>query len=288
MHNCKACLSPSLIFTGSIHDGNLFKCCSCGSKFISIYSSPPPSSPQDYGEAYRKNLSTSKTAALLHLFNNVLSPQDFNSLLDLGSADGEFLKSFLNSGKFISGLDADPAAAENLRSYNIDAHTMTLGESSLQLPQKYDVITMWDLIEHIDNIESSLRWISNHLKPGGNLLIVTPDANSLLDRFAGIEKAITFGKSKMLLEICLNRYHLNRFSRSGLESLLQRYNIALKHSLPVNLFSLNPDTYFNGFAPGIQKLSSASRLNKLLSSAGINLTKFFRITNKLFVVGVKQ
>jgi 2-polyprenyl-3-methyl-5-hydroxy-6-metoxy-1,4-benzoquinol methylase len=282
---CKACLSDDLLKKESTKDGEILKCKQCGSKYINLRHANINKN-LEYGEAYRNNLSEQKAISLYKIFSGHVINKKKN-VLDIGCGSGDFIKLVQREGWCAAGIDSDLEAVKLLQSQGINSVHGILGEQITSLNEMYDVITLWDLIEHVDNVEYSVEWISDHLKKDGQIIVITPDANSLLDHFARIESTISLGKSKMLLEICLNQYHLNRFSEKGLILLFKRYGIAVEKTSRVNLFSLKPETYFNSFAPEINKLTNYSMVNKLLSKSGIYSTKLFGIKNKLLFVGKK-
>jgi SAM-dependent methyltransferase len=83
-------------------------------------------------------------------------------------------KHLCRSAASVTGLDynADAVAALNTKGYNIicaDAMTVDLG-------RQYDVITMGEIIEHVENPGSMLRNMRRHLNPGGQLIVTTPNA----------------------------------------------------------------------------------------------------------------
>ena len=52
---------------------------------------------------------------------------------------------------------------------------------------------------------------------------MTPNAGSFFDSLAHAESRLTKGRSQLLLNLCLNRYHLHRFTAKGLKLLFERF-----------------------------------------------------------------
>ncbi len=290
LSKCKACLNTEFKKIESTGEGDIVQCSFCSSKYILLFNEEIVNKELEYGEAYRKSLSDQKIKMLLDLFNkNIIKPTGVNpSLLDVGCGDGDFISAMNKQGWAVTGLDCDMNAVNKLRQKQINAVYGYLGRDEILLNNKFQTITLWDVIEHIENIELTMEWLSNHTEELGKVVLITPDTNSIIDKLASLEKIISFKQSKTLLNICLNRYHLNRFSNEGLAQLFGRYNFSITHLTAINLFSLLPQSYLNSFAPGIEKFSSHSRLNKIISYIGYTAIKTFNITNKLFLIAQKN
>jgi SAM-dependent methyltransferase len=59
------------------------------------------------------------------------------------------------------------------------------GPDELDAREKYDVITMFDVIEHLDDPGTALMRAREFLAPGGRLFITTPNTGSLVARLLG-------------------------------------------------------------------------------------------------------
>ena len=104
-------------------------------------------------------------------------------LLDIGCGAGFFLNSAKERGWNCHGLEILPEyikyakenfALENIRFESLD-EPLTYDENT------FDVITLWDLIEHLRNPLKSLKQINRVMKPGGLLVIWNPNVkNSIL------------------------------------------------------------------------------------------------------------
>jgi len=83
------------------------------------------------------------------------------NLLDLGCGDGSFVK-FLNQLKFNAvGVDIEEVNLEK--------------DKTKFLENSFDNILLNSVVEHISNIDHLFTEIRRILKPGGNLIIVTPN-----------------------------------------------------------------------------------------------------------------
>lgn len=284
---CSACKNK-LSKLGKIPDGILFKCNSCGSKKIYIENFEKFKNENGYGNAYRAKFDSNKTSKLVEIFNNDYHmPTKAVELLDIGFGTGEFLYEMKKKDFLVTGLDCDENAVKNISANGITAFNGELG-AQLKLQQKFDVITLWDVFEHINDIELAMQQLNRLTKTNGKLFIITPNAKSIFDLAANLERYFTFYKSQRIMNICLNRYHLHRFSIDGLRSIFERFGYSIKTIKSIQLFSLSPDEYTNGFAPGILKWTNNSSFNKFFSRTIMLILKVLRLRNKIYVVAEKK
>lgn len=98
------------------------------------------------------------------------------ALLDVGASTGEFLR--IARERFrVQGVEPDPGTAAQARADGLDVLTGTLG----QLPPgpRYDAITMFHVIEHLDSPRAALERVRSLLRPGGVVLLETPSSDNL-------------------------------------------------------------------------------------------------------------
>ena len=96
------------------------------------------------------------------------------SLLDVGAGDGTFVKVAASRGWSAAGLD--PAAPEEIIG-NPSIRQTTL--DNLGAEEFFDLVTLWDVIEHLDRPLDVLREAVEHVKPGGWLVVETGNFQSM-------------------------------------------------------------------------------------------------------------
>jgi len=100
-------------------------------------------------------------------------------LLDVGCGGGDALMALRQFGWEVEGTDVDEASVRLARSRGLTVHQGDL--STLMLGQQnYDAVTMSHSIEHVFDPLDFLRRAFRLLKPGGTLVVITPNVNGLL------------------------------------------------------------------------------------------------------------
>ncbi len=164
-------------------------------------------------ESFRKSL----LAVVKHLR---ITPSSATRILDIGSAGGYFLKAAKDLGFSVTGVE--PSAwlcATGRQQFGVDLRTGTL-ESCGFAPGSFDLVSLWDVIEHVPKPDLLLDQIQPLLAPGGHLVISTPDYGSLAARLLG-------KKWPFLLNI-----HLFYFTHDTIQRLLKSHGFTLLFSHP--------------------------------------------------------
>ena|SRR3989344_3814760 len=185
---CMICDAQS-VFWGA-KDGFVFhRCPSCG--FIFTTSIPETTAPlysQDYFQGatkgfgyvdYDRDKSPMRRTFERYLDEIERYASNKGRLLDVGAATGYFLELAAKHGWQTHGIEISEYAASVARAKGLAVRTGTL--ETVEVPQSScDVVTLWDVIEHVPDPKAALRRIHSLLRPGGLLAINTPDGTSLL------------------------------------------------------------------------------------------------------------
>lgn len=100
-------------------------------------------------------------------------------LLEVGVGGGRFLARMKKLDWDVSGIDYDPNAASRIQEkYGINVHVGDL--TQLDFPSNsFDVIAMGQTVEHLSNPVAVFNQCFQLLKPGGWLVVTTPNIESL-------------------------------------------------------------------------------------------------------------
>ncbi len=110
-------------------------------------------------------------------------------VLDVGCAAGFFLRVCRELGHDAYGVEISPdiakvaiaaLGADRVFVGDLDS-ALARGDKTVFAPHSFDLVTMWDVVEHVPDPQSLLRTARSLLKPGGRLLIETQNVKS---RFA--------------------------------------------------------------------------------------------------------
>ncbi len=107
-------------------------------------------------------------------------------VLDVGCAAGYFLRVMREEGWQVTGLEPSDAIrphAERLLGAE-HVHRGLLGEAALERGS-FDLVTMWDVIEHIPDVVGAVREVHRLLRPGGRFLIETQNVDSRAAKVLG-------------------------------------------------------------------------------------------------------
>ncbi|MCA9902366.1 MAG: class I SAM-dependent methyltransferase [Anaerolineae bacterium] len=106
-------------------------------------------------------------------------------LLDVGCAAGFFLDEARKLGWQVQGVDVSDYIVQYARSrFGYDVRQGSL--LAQDFPQgAYDLVTLWDVIEHVPDPKAYIQHVADLLRSGGIVALATPDINSIPARLTG-------------------------------------------------------------------------------------------------------
>ncbi len=132
-----------------------------------------------FGEAYRDYGAQNPIRKLDHYIDQTLCrvPNRPLHLLDIGCGLGSFLQR--TAARFpewtLHGTDIDPEAVIATRASLAHAEVVQASADEMPFPDgSFDVITAWDVLEHVLDREAVAAAVSAMLKPGGLFAFVVP------------------------------------------------------------------------------------------------------------------
>lgn len=132
---------------------------------------------QQYGKTYLEDFEhiSAMAGPRLDVIGSLLRVPG-RRLLDVGCAYGPFLKVSRERGYNPEGLDVSAVAAEYVRnSLQLPVQTGDFATADPYPPGSFDVITMWYVLEHFEDIGAVLLRVNRLLAPGGIFGFSTPN-----------------------------------------------------------------------------------------------------------------
>jgi 2-polyprenyl-3-methyl-5-hydroxy-6-metoxy-1,4-benzoquinol methylase len=106
-------------------------------------------------------------------------------LLDVGCHVGTFIELAERSGFEVAGVEPSRWAAKRAEERVRGPVHVGVVEDAPLPENAYDLVTMWDVIEHLPDPASTLRAVHATLRPGGVFAVTTMDVDALFPRIAG-------------------------------------------------------------------------------------------------------
>ena len=108
-------------------------------------------------------------------------PRETASLLDVGCGWGRLIRAARSRGVAADGFEVSTTAASRIQEAGLDAGHVFVGSLS-DIPSRYDVITLFEVIEHLTSPRETLKECIALLKPGGHLIGTTGNYRSPIAR----------------------------------------------------------------------------------------------------------
>ncbi len=108
------------------------------------------------------------------------------SLLDVGCASGAFLRVMRDAGW--DGEGVEPSESQFSRASKLLGESSSIQQCTLQdasLSRDYDLVTLWDVLEHVTEPAAFLQLASSHLKTFGYLALNVPRVDGVIARALG-------------------------------------------------------------------------------------------------------
>lgn len=230
---CKLCESSQLITIDS--DTHICKCTSCGFIFNNPYPSCDDiqlyySNPAKY-DIWMENIEEREKLWRRRL-THVKKWKKKGNLLDIGTGIGQFLHVAKNDFTETHGTEISKSAIQ-IAKIN---YSLEIIEGSIEninfLSKKYDNITLFHVLEHVEHPKDVIKKCYDILTDGGILFIAVPnDVQSIKAKVKDLLKKIrisrfastgVFGLPKITLDGSVDEIHLSHFTQNVLTITLNR------------------------------------------------------------------
>jgi 2-polyprenyl-3-methyl-5-hydroxy-6-metoxy-1,4-benzoquinol methylase len=153
-------------------------------------------------------------------------------LLDVGCAVGLFLSMARKQGWQVWGVDvSEYATSVAKRSFEHGIYTGELVDARFS-SGFFDVITLWDVVEHLVHPLSVLREVRRILKDDGIVLLDTPNEGALIRKAAYLIYQMLARKVTYPARKLYHIYHLHYFSDATLRRLFDLSGFEVIEMLP--------------------------------------------------------
>jgi SAM-dependent methyltransferase len=145
-----------------------------------------------------------------------LVPGPGAKVLDVGTAGGAFLDAAAQLGYDAVGLEPSRFLVEHGKRRGLSIEQGTIDAHPFK-PSSFDLVCLWDVLEHVTRPRAALTSIQPLLKPGGVLLINYPDIGTWQAKLAG-------RRFWWILSV-----HLHHFSRATIRAICERTGFEAFH-----------------------------------------------------------
>ena len=275
LDSCPICLSSDLQKKFNCTDHSTSKekftivsCETCDFKFTN-----PRPKDKSLGSYYKSDKYISHTNNKKGLFNwmyhtvrkysittklNLLKKISKNkNHLDIGCGTGEFLNACKNSGFRTEGIEPSRLAREQaINNFNLSVtHNTELDQFK---SSQFDTISMWHVLEHIPELNKTIREFNRILNKNGKVIIAVPNHNSwdakyYKEYWAGWDTPI----------------HLWHFSKLSIEKIFKIHDFKLIEKKPMLFDSYYVSLLSEEFKTGKKKYVKGFTIGLLSNMIGI-------------------
>ena len=282
---CPACGGPGRSRRYRVDDYDLHRCGVCASEFLVLR---PGGVAHDgsYWDDYKFVAygDEQSRAGFAERYESILAEAEkytstVHEVLDMGCGIGNFVGWAGEHGMHAVGAEVDPPAIEEARSLGLEVMQVDRVADSIE-PGSLDVVTMWDVIEHLVDPAAAVRDLVPLLRPGGLMILETPDVAFPLRPVAiNVRRVVEPIRYSDVLYFADHRTY---FSTEGLGRLLETEGLDVMTHIGMRSPSDKMKRQFEYMSEGRRGLTLA-RLYGPLDGA----MRILRLNNKIIMIARK-
>lgn len=247
---CPACERDGLRPQGDYGRFRTLVCSSCGHMVLDR--AEVPVEPDDYrvadGAALRKMLKSTRDEEFRTCAALVSVHAREGTWLDVGCSFGWFLQQIEAKGFEPYGVEPSPTAYRE--AFQLFGNRVLNGEfpgvldGISALPERFDVLSTMDVLEHIEDPRPFLEALKARLAPGGLVLIKVPSNDGLLFRLlSAVSNSRRNAALSRLWQVDFNYPHWHYYSPVSIRSMLENagFSVVDERRMPFAFFSTVAD-----------------------------------------------
>lgn len=221
IRNCPVCNSSKYVLIFNKSGGTYVKCTKCTMVFIN------PVFKKDALEQYYISLNTGQAEVVRNeseFYNEIYTKGldvisklvSKGKILDIGCSSGFFLNIAKSRGWETYGIELGEIEAEMCRKEGHILYTKKLDDLNIDI--KFDVITLWDVFEHLPDGKEQLKLFQSKLSSKGVIFMQIPNSDALA--------------AKVLQQRC-NMFdgveHVNLYNPKTIRLIAQKVGLKVKY-----------------------------------------------------------
>jgi SAM-dependent methyltransferase len=188
------------------------------------------------------------------------------SLLDYGCGVGVFTARAERQGWSVQGIELSDGA-RSLANEKLKKGSVVKDRSELS-PSSYDAVTLFHVLEHLEDPNEVLQWVRERLNPGGALIIAVPNYES--------PDAVHYGPYWAAWDVPIHYWH---FSKAAMTKLAQSNGWFVEAIRPMRL-----DAFYVGLLSSSYKTGSKNWLSAIYQGIRSNVLGGSRNASSLIYV----
>ncbi|OFX56525.1 MAG: hypothetical protein A2046_14280 [Bacteroidetes bacterium GWA2_30_7] len=237
-NNCIICFKNKLIPLRNYEKHNLIKCRNCGLVFMKQI--PTKDELDSYYSVYSYEKEQIVSELTFKRYNSLLNEfekfRNTNNMLDIGCGQGYFLEVAKKRGWNVFGTEYSTNAVKICENKGINMKTGMLNQNDFE-PESFDIVTSFEVLEHINNPREEIKNIYSLLRVGGLFYCTTPNFNSLTRYFTKenyniicYPEHLTYYTNKTLNKLTLNNgFYKYKFLSTGFNPSILFHNMLIKN-----------------------------------------------------------
>lgn len=276
MKSCNLCGNSTVKDYANFGTYRLQKCSSCGLLFTdqdSIDMSKMYTKEyfdgvhgnffSDCKKGYEERIPKSKKLQnFLHVLKKIKQTKAQGKFMDIGCATGVFLDMAQKEGYNVTGVDVSEFACTYAKE-NFGIKTLNGKLEDLHIPEKsFDIITMWDVIEHVPDPHKFLKEVHRVLKDDGIIFILTINDSSLMGWLAEAAYLASFKTVPTFTRMIHPIHHNYHFKEKHLAKYLDKnsFNLSWKEKSEMPIENIEGNTLVKGMAHTLYFFSNTTNL----------------------------